>query len=172
MNQWELTSKFEGVVPHLYKDSRGLVTCGVGFLCTHIDELVRMPWSPSSEAALADYQLVYGAPAARAPSFYARLTTARLPPEAMVQMFCDRVANVRRGLRDWHLERMPESAQLALVDMGYNLGVVGLGKFRRLRAACDDADWHSAAAECHRQGVQEARNQATQELFLQAAQEV
>jgi hypothetical protein len=52
--------------------------------------------------------------------------------------------------------------------MGFNLGVVGLLKFKKLIAACDQAQWETAARECHRQGIGESRNQETSALIRQA----
>ena len=52
--------------------------------------------------------------------------------------------------------------------MAFNLGVGGLLKFHNLLAACNAADWETAAKECHRQGIGESRNQETAALFRQA----
>jgi GH24 family phage-related lysozyme (muramidase) len=53
--------------------------------------------------------------------------------------------------------------------MGYNLGVGGLLKFHKLLAAVDAGQWTTAAAQCHRMGIGDARNQATAGLFQRAA---
>jgi len=62
-----------------------------------------------------------------------------------------------------------EPAQEALFDMCYNLGVGGLPKFHQLLAAVDSGQWTTAAAQCHRKGISDARNRETANLFLQAA---
>ena len=53
--------------------------------------------------------------------------------------------------------------------MCYNLGVGGLPKFHQLLAAVDSGQWTTAAAQCHRKGISDARNRETANLFLQAA---
>jgi lysozyme len=63
----------------------------------------------------------------------------------------------------------PEPAQEALFDMAFNLGLNGLKKFPSMLAAVDAGEWETAAAECHRRGINEDRNQQTAALFRQAA---
>jgi hypothetical protein len=41
-------------------------------------------------------------------------------------------------------------------------------EFKRLLAAVAAADWTTAAAESHRMGISDERNQETANLFLQA----
>lgn len=168
-DQWAFTAPFEGIVPHLYLDTRGNPTCGVGFLVTGNVELSRMPWSPDVQAAQADLQLVLEEPPGLPAHRYARLCKARLSELAMRTIFDRKVAEMRRAMtREWHLSTLPESVQLALVDMAYNMGAYALSKFAKLRAACVARDWRAAAAECSRKGVQDARNDATRGLFLAA----
>ena len=62
----------------------------------------------------------------------------------------------------------PPCVQAALFDMAFNLGIGGLQKFKKLIAACDQAQWENAARECHRQGIGESRNLETATLFRQA----
>jgi GH24 family phage-related lysozyme (muramidase) len=53
--------------------------------------------------------------------------------------------------------------------MAFNLGIGGLMKFHNMLVAVNAGQWDVAAAQCHRQGIGEARNQQTAALFLQAA---
>jgi GH24 family phage-related lysozyme (muramidase) len=68
-----------------------------------------------------------------------------------------------------HWGTYPAPAQAALFDMAFNLGLGGLKKFPHLLAAVDAGQWEVAAAQCHRQGISETRNQQTADLFRQAA---
>lgn len=166
MTQWDFTSQWEGVVPFLYLDSLGNVTCGVGFLVPDRTTLERMPWKPSVADALADYSLVKAAQVGHLASWYASLVRARLSEQDMRRMFDERVADLQKLLqREWELSTLPEPARIALTDMAYNLGVGGLAKYVRLRAAVRAGDWQGAMAECHRAGVQPERNAATTCLF-------
>src|SRR5690242_19096293 len=107
VTQWDFTAPFEGAIPHLYLDSRGNPTCGVGFLVADEAALRRLPWSPDARAAEADYQLVKVAPVGRTAEFYRQFCNARLSDAAMRAGFANRCAAVRKALADWHLERYP-----------------------------------------------------------------
>jgi len=76
-------------------------------------------------------------------------------------------ASLAAVLPNW--STYPAPAQAALFDMAFNLGLGGLMKFHQLLAAVDGGQWSVAAAQCHRQGIAEIRNQQTAALFLQAA---
>ncbi len=60
----------------------------------------------------------------------------------------------------------PQPARLAAFDVVFNAG--SLSDFPLLRAAILAEDWATAAAQCHRIGVSDARNEATKDLFLSA----
>ena len=61
---------------------------------------------------------------------------------------------------------LPVPAQDALFDMAFNLGIGGLLEYPHMLAALKARDWDTAAAQCHRRGIGEARNQYTADLFL------
>ena len=170
--QYDFTVRHEGVVNHLYIDTRGLITCGIGFLVKDQAALSKFQWSPNLQEAQADWILLQEQPAGKLPTFYRKICHARLSEDSMRQFFQNEVIAVRKALqRDWNLSRLPPSVQVALTDAAFNLGVAGLSKYRKLRTACNSRDWATAAKECHRNGVSDARNQETAELYLQAARE-
>ena len=162
----------EGVVPHLYLDTRGNVTCGCGMLISKIGELGRFTWTDFT-AALNDWSKLqsmkraceYGktAPASR----YAPVTRARM--QDPMQGLDDLLASLdgALGRRIHGFESWPTCAQEALVDMAWNLGVDGLVKgYPKMLAACAAGDWSTAAAECHRNGISDARNQRTYDRIV------
>jgi len=170
LDQWAFTVRWEGVVPHLYLDTVGIPTCGVGFSVPTEAELVKLPWTPSVQTAVEDYNRVRKQPKGQAASAYEPFCNARLSTEAMHRVFDEKIEAIERQLQDdWQLAMQPAAVQIALVDMAYNLGVAGLGKFVKLKAAVARRDWVTAAAESSRRGVQQPRNDATRELFLAAA---
>ena len=63
----------------------------------------------------------------------------------------------------------PLPARRALIEMAYDLGVGRLGRFGPLIAACEQRDFRKAAQHCHRWTSRHARNEATRNLFLDAA---
>jgi GH24 family phage-related lysozyme (muramidase) len=174
LTQWAFTSKFEGVIPHLYLDKRRNVTCGVGFLVSTIAELDRYPWRPSVATARGDWHELQKASvlAAQAPGYYRRICCARLGAEDMRQLFEAKVATFRSAIAEhWRLYQQPEAVQIALVDMAFQVGARGLHKTKwpNLHAAVLAGRWEEAAKESFRPDAQRARNARTAELFLSAA---
>lgn len=170
VGQWSFTASHEGIIPHLYLDTRGSVTCGVGFLVRDQAELVRLPWSPSAQNAIADWHLVRAAkPGLPASAYKALGLKARLSELDMRRLFDLHVATFRKQIDPaWHLAQWPECVQVALVDMAFNLGAAGLAKYRKLQVAVFARQWVVAADECKRGGIGDARNAATRQLFLDA----
>lgn len=64
----------------------------------------------------------------------------------------------------------PAEACAALFDMAYNLGIGGLtSKFPTFCKAVKDKDWATAAQQCERGGIGDARNAWTKAQFEKAA---
>jgi GH24 family phage-related lysozyme (muramidase) len=171
--QWNLTSSFEGVVEHMYLDAKGFVTCGVGFLLTSLDDALMLPFEPA-HAIASDWARVSIAKPGKQPSFYAQVCSARLPQATMRAMFDARILGLRKLLvAGWpDFEQLPTNAQLALTDIGYNVGARGLlgpDKWQKLKAAIMAGDWETAARESNRRDVQPARNARTFALLLSCA---
>lgn len=169
-DQWSFTAPFEGVVPHLYLDSRGLVTCGVGFLIGSSLELTTLPWQPNGQIALVDYHTVRRCDPGRGASWYGQFCKAYLTEPAMRGLFDHKIQTIEQALTArWQLQTCPDAVRIALIDMAYNLGVGGLNRFEKLRAAVLAKDWVTAANESHRTGIQDSRNAATKALFESAS---
>ena len=65
-------------------------------------------------------------------------------------------------------DAFPAPVKLALLDMAYNLGPVGLlHGYPTLIAAVEAGNWAKAAANCFRHGPGAVRNQWTQDMYLQ-----
>lgn len=167
---WLFTAQAEGVVPHLYRDTRGHVTCGVGFRVPTREDLDAYAWQPDIATARADYERVRVAKPGMLANAYLPLCNATLTYATMRAHFEAHVALVVSQLSDWKLETRPQAARVAVVDMAFNLGIVGLNRFVKLKAAVLARRWADAAAECSRKGVGAARNTATRELFEELAQ--
>lgn len=80
----------------------------------------------------------------------------------------------RDGFIDGHSQGLGIGLEMetkqALLDMAYNLGVGGLGKFSQLKEAVNRQDWATAAECCNRRTSRAERNDWTREMFLAAAQ--
>lgn len=171
-------SAHEGVCTWLYCDSRGYVTTGIGNLVATSDVCEAMPWMHLSGEPVGQdepnraYHLVLSAfDASKSAQFYAGLTSIRLTEAYVTDLVGRRLHGefipgvVRLCPR---FESFPLPARRALIDMAYNLGVGGLGRFRRLIGACSAGDWATAAAECHRATCRESRNLWTSQMFIDA----
>ncbi len=164
--------QYEGSTSFMYLDTAGVVTAGAGhaiFDCTHA---LTLPWegAPPAAAIAADYRRVASAQRGHAAAHYAALSTCRLTDDSIGALLLADVAafeaELARRLPAW--SSYPEPAQQALFDMAYNLGIGGLMKFHGLLAACNAGEWETAATQCHRSGIGEARNQTTAALFREA----
>ncbi|WP_321471170.1 hypothetical protein [uncultured Paludibaculum sp.] len=167
----------EGVIPHLYLDTLGLVTCGVGHLVAlpeHLDAVAmcKPDGSTATQAEKrAEWHTVKGLSPAKLPSYYEQRTVLRMTPDAISALQDSDVNGFRTALtaRLPGFQEFPEPVQEALLDMAFQLGVSGLCRqFPRLVLAIKTRDWATCAAQCHRAGIQEWRNAATADLFMQA----
>jgi GH24 family phage-related lysozyme (muramidase) len=169
-------NKFEGCVDHMYRCTGGEVTIGVGHAIQTAADATKLLWNlggtpATPQQAQADFAKVAATPKGWPASQYASLTQCRMLPGDIIALVQADVAlfesRLSAALPKW--QSYPEPAQEALFDMGYNLGVAGLLKFHQLLAAVDAGQWQTAAAQSHRMGINDARNQETANLFLQAA---
>jgi GH24 family phage-related lysozyme (muramidase) len=168
---------FEGRVRHMYKCTGGEVTIGFGHAIENPADAPGLTlWIDGRPATgdeiLADYARVSAVEKGPQATFFANLTKCRMADPDIDALL---VADVTRfeallaaAFPDWN--SYPEPAQEALFDMAYNLGISGLQKkFPSMMAAVHAGKWDDAAAQCHRTGIGEPRNQQTAALFLQAA---
>ncbi len=171
--------RWEGRCNHMYKDTRGYVTTGIGNLVKTADDAARLPWvdaktgQPASDAQIRTaFQAVAGGPDGKKAGAYEKLTTLRLPDEVVTELATQRLEReFLPGLRRQFpgFDQFPPAARAALVDMAYNLGLGGLAKFEKLNTACLQGDWEAAAQECHRKSSRPERNDWTMHQFQLAA---
>lgn len=184
---------FEGSIPHMYLDTRGLVTVGIGrMLPTPASALlIRFVHRHGQQAATpseinAAYLAVRGSIAGRPAAAYRDLTDLDLGPGEADRLLTEALTAAEAGcgrlFGGWN--HFPLPAQLALLDMVYNMGEGravtpaerqagqrehGLYQFHRLRESAAREDWVAASRECHRVGIQPARDTWTRNKFLEAA---
>lgn len=204
----QMLETFEGNYSHMYVDTKGYVTVGVGFMipsavaglaytfylanprATHLPHSkathphpaahVRVPSTPptnpsgdkaNADEVKAEWTKMHGKPSGHLAGWYAQFATMY-----MIQSDIDRIlqgkingfeAQLTSLFAAW--DDFPAAAQLALLDMIYNLG--SLGGFPKLCESARYHEWAKCAAECHRLGPSDDRNNATRDRFLAAAQE-
>lgn len=165
--------KFEGSTSYMYRCTGGEVTVGVGHAIFDSAHAIEIPWTgaPAPARIAADFSRIAAAEKGFPAPHYEGFTQCRLGGESVDLLLLADIAvfgaNLIARLPPW--SGYPEPAQQALFDMAYNLGVGGLLKFRKLLAACASGDWETAATQCRRNGIGDARNRETAALFLQAA---
>ena len=72
-----------------------------------------------------------------------------------IQLWSDDISTFTTSLRNNipNFDTYPDTAQDALFDMAYNLGIGGLLRYHNLLAACRAGDWDRAATESVRHGI-------------------
>jgi GH24 family phage-related lysozyme (muramidase) len=171
----------EGYVPHMYLDTKALVTVGIGNMLPAVDAAQALRFidrttqnQASLQAIESDFVAVTKQPGARPARYYRQFTALDLPNVEIDALFRARVDSFVAELRQAYskFDSFPDSAQLALLDMAFNLGTNGLKKkFPKLNAAIDAQDWIGVAAESNRPDVNSVRNAAVKNLFTAAANE-
>ena len=170
--------KFEGSVQWMYLDTKGLVTVGVGEMLPDTASAQLLAFVDSNgqpatqDAILADYDRVSALAPAHSPGFYRIPTSLLLPPPAIDTLLMNHL-----NLFDGQLAgrfpayaSFPDPAKLGLLDMIYNLGAPKLfGTFPHFMSCVDNQDWLGAAANCHRVGPNQERNEWTKQQFMAAA---
>lgn len=187
------SAQFEGRVPYLYVDVKGLVTTGVGNLVDPVDSAVRLPWTVKGQPApktlvRAEWGIVKrqakeipGHPKGLGlkdlhHKFAGALTTIRLS-EAAIDELVDTKAEEFVGFMRTHyfpeFNTYPADAQLALLSMAWALGPGFPQTWTVLRNAVIRRDWGAAADYCKIKESGNAgvipRNHANRFLFNNAA---
>lgn len=168
----------EGVIPHLYLDTRGLVTVGVGHLIVDENACAAVPLVFANGTAaprvskVQEYRIIHAMEPAHIWTYYAPKTQLHLTDDSITFLLDSDVAEMfselKKAIPD--LDQAPEPAQDGLLDMAFSMGVARLQhEFPKFMAAAQLHDWATCAVECRRNGVQEWRNTATADLFRQAS---
>jgi GH24 family phage-related lysozyme (muramidase) len=170
--------QWEGKISYMYLDTRGLVTVGIGKMLADVAAaqalaFVRRADGMAATAAeiAADFAAVSAQAAGKLAASYQKYTSLDLPDAVIGDLLKSVLAGFESGLEQSFAgyDGYPLAAKRALLDMAYNLGIDGLLKFRKLKAAVEAGDWPTAAAQCHRNGPSDQRNDWTRARFLEAA---
>ena len=192
-------AKWEGNASYMYLDSTDHVTVGIGHLLATVDDAKSLSFiyrkdqpevkvggkgtnkpaakkgdRADADAIAADYAkvLTKAGQGYRAQAFE-KLTELDLSSDDIDSLFAADIAIFEAKLPGLFPDyaTYPPSAQLALLDLIYNVGKGGLQKFIALGTAVKARDWNTASKSCHRKQISEDRNKRTAELFVAAVQE-
>ncbi len=169
----------EGRINHMYRDTRGFITIGVGHLMPYPHTAARLGFvhkesgRPARDADIrAEFRQLLTRPYGQhlnAHSF--KPHTRLILPDTEIDALTRRHINTFTGeLGDLYgqaeLTAMPERVQLALYDMIFNLGLPKLKRgFPRFNQHIRSGNWAAAAKESHRKGISEARNRHVYKLL-------
>lgn len=172
---------FEGNISHMYLDTEGYVTVGIGNMLPNAAAAVllrftnRTTKNDATEAEIkADFESVAKQAKAQSALKYKEFTKLDMPDVEVNRLFQSRIAEFQKQLRKLYpkYDEYPASAQLAMLDMAFNMGAGGLKtKWPKLNKSIDALSWADAAEQCERPGANAVRNSGTKALFMQAAEE-
>lgn len=160
--------QYEGYVRHMYLDTKGYVTTGIGHMMPNANEaqkvkFMRADGSPASPDEIkADYMSVKKAEEGGKASIYKRYTKLHLTDTEITRLTNNHLANFYSGLKRIYPEfdDYPKNVRFALFDMIYNLGEGGLrDKFPNFNKAIKTRAWAEAADQSSRKDVNEERKQ-------------
>ena len=174
----KILSDSEGRIPFFYLDTRGFPTIGVGHMVPNADQarslklVVRNGMTAAtSDQIVAEYNRIRQQTPGMLAQRYRPFTSLEMPDDVIDALLESDIASKEQDLlaRLPAFRTYPDEVCTALLDMGFNLGVNGLiTRFPKLIASVKARDWNTCAAQCRRNGISDARNEATRELFLSA----
>lgn len=171
--------RWEGRVSHMYLDTKGLVTVGVGKMLPNVKAAQALSFVRRSDSAAAsadeikaDFEAVSKQPKAQLAGSYKKHTALDLPDAEIDQLLKTVVEGFESDLKANFAgyDNYPAPAKRALLDMIYNLGKGGLLEYKKLKKAVEGGRWKDAAKQCHRHGPSQERNDWTRDRFLEAGQ--
>ena len=158
---------FEGCIPYMYLDIKGLVTVGVGNLIDPVELATALPFcfknrpgidtpgAPASQEQItAEWQKL------KSNSSLAQKGARACDPVTELALLDDALDDLiakRLALNESFLKRQepfkvfddwPADAQMALLSMAWAMGPAGPLNFHRFCAACEKLDFNGAALEC------------------------
>lgn len=180
-------TQYEGVFNHLYLDTKGKVTVGVGHLITNRVSISsvslytvknNLPFKLASLAEKqAEYDKVVKLPWGQrygANTFKQHTTLVMKDADITtlldkhIDSFYKELIHIFKKTNGYpeDFDKLHDNVQLALFDMIFNLGASKIvTKFPSFNKALKAGDWKKAATESNRPDVSAARNQYVKQLF-------
>jgi GH24 family phage-related lysozyme (muramidase) len=159
-----LLERHEGRSPHMYPDSKGNVTVGVGHLLPNVQSALLLPFKLADGTRASLAQVSAGWASMR--SFGKACHAVELDEPAIDDLLLSDLKQFEPAMAKFP-QGLPETIETALWDMVFNLG--SFHKFPLLVGAVHAGDWDRAAEESTRKDVGAERNADTRALFLAAS---
>jgi GH24 family phage-related lysozyme (muramidase) len=173
---------FEGNIAWMYLDSLGKVTVGAGHRVVTEDAAAQLPFvgkfngdPATSDAKKLDWNTIHLTQPGHQAAYYKNFAALRLEQNSVDAILSADMLQAECDLQDAFpsYDSFPDSAKEGLLDMMFNIGPTKFtkGNWPHFFAAVQATPpiWATAAMECHREDVNDARNDAVKRLFQQAA---
>lgn len=172
--------KYEGTIGHMYLDTAGNVTTGIGHLLASSADAKKLLFHTaigtraSPREVEAEYENIRKLPYGYAypASSYAKHAKLRIRQTDIDALTNRHISSFESELRLLYpgFNLYPTTVRLALFDMIFNLGMTKLrARFLKFNAAIAARNWAVAAQESNRPHIQALRNRYVRELLEQAA---
>lgn len=175
--------EYEGRVPHLYVDSVGRVTVGVGHMIANRNEMSSLTFMTGGAGVRAatlkekqdEFDAMAKQPKGRRAGWYEQHATLTMrAPDidaltfAHIDSFHAKLVKAYSKAQGHpkEFDSLPHNVQLALFDLIFNVGPTGLTKFTQFNKSIKAGDWKKAAEQCERSQVNGARNEYVKKLLL------
>ncbi len=170
---------YEGSVSHMYLDSKGFVTIGIGHLLSTVADakklsLYNLQNKKATAAEIkAEFNTIQKKPKNFKATYYKRFTSLTMKSTDIEKITYKHIETFYKELKQIYsdFDSYPKSAKYALFDMIFNLGKPKLKNgFPSLNRAVLTHAWPLAAKETKRRPpVSVARNKFVKDLFNKAA---
>ncbi len=174
--------KYEGMVFHMYLDSKGYVTVGIGHLLSAIVDAQKLEFKNASNKLASkneiksDFEAVKKQPANRLASTYKKHTKLTLSAMEINKLTDEHIDSFEKELKRIYTDfnTFPAEVRLALFDLIFNLGMTKLkNTWPVFNRAIKAKDWQKAADNSNRKSpISAARNKYVKDLLEQAAKSV
>ncbi|MBU2875379.1 glycoside hydrolase family protein [Marinobacter salexigens] len=170
--------KYEGKVSHMYLDSKGFVTVGVGHLLKDLASAQKLNFKngnvrASKDEVRTDYETVKKQSKNRLASFYKKYTSLQISSFDIDLLTNNHIDSFEIELKRLFSDfsKYPSEVRLALFDIIFNVGMTDLrSNWPKFTKAVKAKDWAVAAKESNRKyPISAERNKYVRGLFESAA---
>ena len=173
---------YEGTVEHMYLDTKGYVTVGIGHLLKDVVSAQALNFVHQAdenkkaikEEIKTDFEEVKKQTKGKLASSYKKHTKLKLKQADIDKLTNKHIETFESELKNIYgsteFAGYPSEVRLALFDMIFNLGMSTLkNKFKNFNKHIKAKSWASAAKESNRPDVSKARNKYVKDLLDKTA---
>ncbi|TMP16973.1 hypothetical protein [Pseudoalteromonas sp. S2893] len=174
--------KYEGNVPHMYLDTKGYVTVGVGHLLKDVEAAKKVPFTVRDTGVVAttkqiedEFKLIKSRPFGKDEGFgrfkpFTKLIITEVVANAQVDQHIKTFeSELKRIYGASEFASYPDDVKLTLFDLIFNLGMTKLkDTFPNFNKYMKAQDFKKAAIESNRKDVSAERNAYVRNLLVSA----